>query len=728
MARIHRLDPALVNQIAAGEVIERPASVVKELLENAIDAGSTRIDVALEEGGLRLIRVTDNGGGIAREDLPLAIAPHATSKLQSADDLFRIGTLGFRGEALASIASVSRMTIRSRTLGSEAGYELGDSHQPSAVSHQPIPDSQGVPAERVSQIDGDSHPVLSNPNSKIQIPKSPPFATDRNLPIPVAAPPGTTIEVRNLFYNVPARRKFLKQPPVELSNVTEQLARLALAHPGVAFTLTHNGRTARDLPATTDRRTRIADFYGADLAECLIPIERDERGLAVSALIAPPAQSRATSKWQYVFLNGRYIVDKRIAYAVREAYRGLVEAGRYPVVFIFLDTAPDQFDVNVHPTKIEVRWRDAGLVQSQVLAAIRETLLAHDLTPGLATQGRFGGGAPGRYPMTQTGGSNDPEERSGVRRAIADYLKSIDPTQARLRFAPPRFDSPQVRPTLASDYAVTLPPSDRTAPREIDDPAASRETNEPSDHDARLGPTIPTGGPGSSTEPTESLQPYPDAGLDSTADGTATDDAVRALGAHLGGPESQLPPAIQIHNTYLVAQTAEGVVIIDQHALHERILYERFRRRILAGPLESQRLLLPETISVSPGQAQAAEEQAELLGRLGLELSAFGPRSLGVQAFPSLLANVDIRTFVGDLLDRLAEAGQVESPETLLHAALDMMACKAAVKAGDPLTTDEIHALLAQRHLVEKSSNCPHGRPTTLQLSTRDLEKQFKRI
>lgn len=647
MPRIQRLDPALVNQIAAGEVIERPGSVVKELVENSLDAGATRIDIALEEGGVRLIRVTDNGCGIEPDDLPLAAASHATSKLRIAEDLFRIGTMGFRGEALASIASVSRLTLRSRTPDSDEAY----------------------------QLEGDAAPQ------------------------PCAAPVGTTVEVRNLFYNVPARRKFLRQAPTELSHVTEQLARLALAHPGIGFTLSHNGRTARDLPVTTDRRTRIADFYGAELAECLIPLARDERGLAIEALIGPPAQSRATSKWQYVFLNGRCIVDRRIGYAIREAYRGLIEAGRYPVVFIFLRTDPAEYDVNVHPTKIEVRWRDAGLVQSQVLAFLRESLLSRDLAPAVSL-----GGFQYRQ---ETASAGEPLPGSSVRKAVADYLKSIDPTQARLRFEPPRFASPHVRPTLASDYASIGParhePIARMpTPCEVDDTAHGSESN------------------ADAVEQMDSAQ-WADA-----SNGIAPQTpAPRHASAT---PDAFGAPAIQIHNTYLVAQTDEGVIIIDQHALHERILYERFRTRILAGPLESQRLLLPETLTVSPAQAQAAADHAELLGRLGLELSQFGPRSLALQAVPVLLPHVEMATFVNDLLDKLAEAGNVESAETLIHAALDMMACKAAVKAGDPLSQDEIQALLAQRGLVEKSSNCPHGRPTTLQLSTRDLEKQFKRI
>jgi DNA mismatch repair protein MutL len=643
MSRIRKLDPSLVNKIAAGEVIERPSSVVKELIENAIDAGATRIDVALEEGGAKLIRITDNGCGMGAEDLPLAVAAHATSKIYSVDDLFHIRSLGFRGEALASIAAVSHLRICSRPVGQIEAHELV------------VEDGQVSPLKAC------------------------------------AAPAGTTVEVRNLFYNVPARRKFLRQAPTEVSHATEQLARLSLAHPGIAFTLSHNGRQARNLPVTQDRRTRISDFYGADLAKCLLTTVREERGTRIEAFFAPPDQSRASAKWQYLFLNGRYIIDRRVGYAVREAFRGLMEHDRYPVVFLFLTAEPDQFDVNVHPTKIEVRWRDAGLVQSQVLAVLRETLLSCDLTPALRTAGGSGSGPQGgEFPHPQR-----------VREALADYLKAIDPTQARIRFQPPPFAGRDVRPSIISTM------DRRPAPSEVSPTQA------------------PQGAPGFS-----SRMPPASEGQSSAA----------APADRLGGEESRAatPPSglgeelgghvIQVHNTYLVAQTDEGIIIVDQHALHERILYEKFREQLMAGPLESQRLLIPETLEVSPTQVLAAEQHRELLGRLGIELSAFGPRAMAVQAFPALLPDVDIQGFVADLLDKIAETEESQSEEAHLHGALDMMACKAAVKAGDPLSTEEMQALLAQRHLVQKSSNCPHGRPTTLQLSTHDLEKQFKRV
>lgn len=623
MSRIKKLDSSLVNKIAAGEVIERPASVVKELIENAIDAGATRIDVALEEGGGRLIRVADNGCGISRDDLPLAVAPHATSKIYNVEDLFSIRSLGFRGEALASIAAVSHLLISSRP-------------------------AEQVEACEIVCDDGQATP-----------PKS------------CAGPVGTTVEVRNLFYNVPARRKFLRQAATEFAHVTEQLARLALAHPAIGFSLSHNGRSARNLPATNDRRERIADFYGPELARCLLNIERQEQDLHIHAMIAPPDQGRASSKWQYFFLNGRYIVDRRIAFAVREAFRGLIEHDRWPVVFIFLSTDPAQFDVNVHPTKIEVRWRDAGLVQSQVLAVLRETLLSHDLTPVFRPPAVGGVEPPGLESIHQ----------QRARQALADYLKTVDPTQARLRFQPPPLSTANVRPSIVSTF-------ERPTPL----PAEPRSTVGP--------PTADRSAVASGAEsPTETA-------LETDSSGNV----------------------IQVHNTYLVAQTDEGIIIVDQHALHERILYERFQQQLLAGPLESQRLLIPQTLQVSVQQAQLAEDHRELLQRLGIELSIFGPGVVAVQSFPAMLPDVDINAFVADLLDKLAEEHGPASEETHLHKALDMMACKAAVKAGDVLTTEEMQALLAQRHLVQRSSNCPHGRPTTLQLSTRDLERQFKRV
>ncbi len=682
MTRIHQLDPALVNKIAAGEVIERPASVVKELVENALDAGATRVDVVLEEGGSSLIRVTDNGSGIPGDELPLAIASHATSKITTVDDLFRVSTLGFRGEALASIASVSHFRIVSRTPDRLEAYELANS-------------TENAPTGTLKTQDSGLKTSLCS------------------------APPGTTVEIRNLFHNVPARRKFLRHASTELANVTEQIARVALSHPAVAFSLSHNGRELRNLPITTDRRTRIADFYGPELAACLLPIDRNERGLRIEALMAPPAQSRPSSKWQYLFLNGRFITDRRIAYAVREAFRGLVEHDRYPVVFLFLTAPADSFDVNVHPTKIEVRWRDAGLVQSQVLAILRETLLSHDLTPKLGFGAHTVGSRFGDERLPVAG-----EHTQATRQALADYLKSVDPTQTRLSFTPPRFPTESLRPSIQSVYRAETTETSKHRNVETGERVSAAS-------DLRQGAEGPMDAEGTEARRHEGTEGIANA----ESSGLKTQDSGLSLASSV----------IQVHNTYIVAETGEGMMIIDQHALHERILYERFRDRILAGPLESQRMLVPATLEVSPAQALAATDHADLLARLGIEVTTFGPTTLAVQSFPTLLPNLDMAAFVSDLLETMGDANvepskspntaddrRVETSdlpdETLLHKCLDMMACKAAVKAGDPLTTEEMQALLSQRHVTSRSSNCPHGRPTTLELTTRDLEKQFKRI
>ncbi|MBN1345208.1 MAG: DNA mismatch repair endonuclease MutL [Phycisphaerae bacterium] len=635
MGRIHILPDLLVNKIAAGEVIERPASVLKELLENSVDAGATRIDVTLEDGGKRLLRVADDGCGMSVDDLALAVHPHATSKISHEDDLFHIATMGFRGEALASIGSVANLRIVSRTPDETAGHVI---------------------AVTGDQIDG---------------------------PQPVAAAPGTAVEVRELFFNVPARRKFLRTTNTELGHVTEQLTRIALAHLHVHLTCKHNGRVRNDLaacgaPETSQAlRRRIADLFSPELAEDLIAIDRPERGLRVWGWVAPPARTRGTASWQYTWLNGRFIRDRFVQHAIREAYRGLLPEGRFPVVFLFLEIDPGNVDVNVHPTKIEVRFRDSNLVHSQVLASLRETFLGRDLTPGIDRRAltdhdpasmppvggptsAFGRPGGGHSPIGSTGRpaspgrpAPSPERQQEMRQALAEFLKNAPPTQRQPPDAPP-------------------PPLDPSRPRA---PFA-----EP------IGDDSPT--------PTSTHRPR---------------------------------RAMQFHNTYLVAESDDGLIIIDQHALHERIIYQQLVDRIGQGNLESQRLLLAETVNVTPTEMAVLDSFGELFQRLGLELVPFGPTSVAIQAVPSVLSDGDATDWVRQLLARLADKPDQAATDEFVHELLDMMACKAAVKAGDSLTPEEIEALLARRTDVEKASACPHGRPTTLRLTIRDLEKQFKR-
>ena len=658
MPRIAVLPDLLVNKIAAGEVIERPASVVKELVENSLDAGATRIEIAIEEGGRKLIRVTDDGCGMGPEDLALCIQPHATSKLRSEDDLFGIRTMGFRGEALPSIGSVSQLRIVSRPQDQDAAHQIT------------------VVGDRVEPLTA------------------------------AAAPPGTTIEVRELFFNVPARQKFLRSASTEIGHITEQLARIALVQPGVEFRLTHNGRLVHHLRPTTAMRARIADFYGAELASSLLEVSREERGLKLYALVSSPADSRSSAKWQYLFLNGRFIRDRFVAAAIREAYRGLMEAHRYPVIFMSLEVDPATVDVNVHPTKIEVRWQDSNLLYSQVLSALRERFLNTDLTPALQTDApagrstllpqvefendaagsRFDSNVPARpaRPPYMDGPNDEAAEarRREIRASIAEYFKRVQPG------IPPK-----------PVYAPPEPPADTPAP----------------------APAAPVFGAADAATPAS----FPR--VVSASDATAPPSDGERLAGGLTAPGGTLGNVIQVHRTYLVAETEDGLLIIDQHALHERILFEQLAERITQGPLESQRMLIPDLIDVAADHIAIIEEYADALNRLGFELTPYGSATIAVHAAPTILREGRVREFLTDLLDRLSVRHAPASTEMLMNDLLSMMACKAAVKAGDPLTPEEIQALMEQRHTVDRSSNCPHGRPTSLRLTLRDLERQFKR-
>ena len=625
--RIRVLPDLLVNKIAAGEVVERPASVVKELVENSLDARASRIAVAVEQGGARFIRVTDDGCGLSAEDLRLAVMPHATSKIQREDDLYAIHTMGFRGEALASIGAVSHLRMISREPGSIEGCEIA-------------------------------------------------VCGDRIESAATGCPEGTTVEVRDLFFNVPARRKFLRSPSTEMGHINEQFVRLALAYPDVCFELVNNGRTTHSLPPGTDHLPRIARLYGPELADALLPVERDERGLRIYAYLAPPVHSRAAAQWQYVYVNGRFVRDRFIQHAIREAYRGLMEPNRHGVVFLFLEIAPSQVDVNVHPTKIEVRWADSGLIHSQVLSALRETLQRADLTPTLKVS---------RIEPAPI----DEAEQNRIRHELAAILKSTAPVQGGLPWSPA---GPTPEPSLRWDQHSTLP---------ISAPASGFDWN---NWRSLYAPAQQSGDPAPPPDPSTIPATWPT---------TPPPDAARR--------------AVQMHNLYLVAETDDGIMIVDQHALHERVMYEHLRQRFTAGPLESQRLLLPESIRVSADQLGLLETHAELLAQLGIEVSPFGADSVALHAVPAILRDVDSGSFLRDLLDRLAQNDAPNHTEALVHDLLDMMACKAAVKAGDPLSQQEINALMEQRHLVEKSSSCPHGRPTMLRFTKAELNRQFKR-
>jgi len=627
MGVIRKLDPHLVNQIAAGEVIERPASVVKELLENAIDAQAAHIDVAIEDGGKKLIRVQDDGLGMAADDLALAVASHATSKLTSSDDLERIATLGFRGEALASVGSVSQMVVTSCRAGEVGGHSIS--------------------------IDGGRLGDLRA----------------------AGAAPGTTVEVRNLFHTIPARRKFLKTEATELGHIVDAMARVALAYPQVAFRLTHNGRTVHNLPRAEDIRERVSAFFGRQLADQLIEIRSDTPVGGLWGLAAPPSESRASTRMQYLFVNGRYVRDRSLLHAIREAYRGLIESNRQPVVFLYLTVPANDIDVNVHPTKIEVRLRSGQQLYREVLAALRQRFLTADLAPriedGLALPaGRTADNAP---PHAESGaGDTDAQAREmRIRQSMADFLR-----------APP--SSSQQRLSFKRGDRGTGP----SGPREFASPVADTEP------------------------PPGDLQTAP-----------SPQRAPVAQGVEDAGPR-----AVQLHNTYLVAETDDGILIVDQHALHERVIYEELRSRLGAGPLESQRLLIPAVLDVTQRERAFLEEHGEQLARLGVEFEPFGTASIGIQAFPMMLTGrAQPERVLRDLLDWAAENGGKLTVDDVLDELLHRMACRAAVKAGDVLTAEEVQSLLAKRHMAEQTATCPHGRPTSLVLPRDEIERQFHR-
>ena len=595
---IRKLPALLVNQIAAGEVIERPASVVKELVENALDAGATRIDVAVDAGGRERIRVRDDGNGIPPDELTLAVTPHATSKLRRAEELAAIATLGFRGEALASVASVSRMQLTSRTRDRDEGGTIE-------------------------------------------------IAADQVQPVrPAAGAPGTTVEVRDLFFNIPARRKFLRTVATEFAHINDVVTRLAMAHPPVGFRLAHQGRQIIDTLPAEERQPRCVALLGQDLAEALLTVEscapdatRDRQSdLRIWGLVGLPSIARASGRHLYLSVNGRAIKDRQIVHAVREAYRGLMPPDKFPVAVIAIEMDPAEVDVNVHPTKAEVRFRNPSAVHGRVLATVRERLLDADLTP---------------TPMHTT---------MFVRSA------STPPSEAGR-------DGPPVDGRNAGfDYALMK------------------------------------------------------AALESEAH-----DVPQAPDASLGPPDERRS-ILQVHNSYLVAEDEQGILIIDQHALHERVMFETLKQRVLGQrALESQRLLMPEVIEASPEQQALLGQIESLLSRIGVEAVAFGARQVAIQAFPTFLFSRQVAAgpFLSELLDKI-EAGVIEvrdptAEEAALHEVLDMMACKAAVKAGDRLSEAELSTLLAQRETVERGSACPHGRPTSIRISLRELEKQFGR-
>lgn len=643
--QIHKLSPLLINQIAAGEVIERPASVVKELVENSIDAHATHIDVLVEDGGRELIRISDDGQGIPQTQLQLAIQPHTTSKIQHADDLAAIITLGFRGEALASIASISRLRITSRTHDA---------------------DNEGAQLE----AQGD----------------------DVSPTQPASAAPGTIIEVRNLFFNTPARRKFMRTANTEFSHITETLSRIAMAHPDIAFSLTHNNRKSLNLPQDQSPRRRCVEILGNDLDEALVGFNSNEKDVAIWGLAGQPAIARATARHQYIFLNGRPIKDKTISHALKEAYRGLIEPSRHPLLVIFIETDPATVDINVHPTKGEVRFANTNLIHSQVLATIRQHLLATDLTPTITIQQ-----PPDATPI--------PSQPSITLDSLAGSSYSPSPTTTANPL--PTTTSP------SSPHPATPYTDDTTAPS---DPISSFVN-----YFKRLAPQQK----GFAYQQVKREMEQADPNSDDPSDTPSHTDP-----SFTPTLTPSKKPILQIHDSYIISQDEQGIVIIDQHALHERMIFEILLKRVTSkGSIESQRLLTPITINVSPTQITTLQQLAPLLKKIGIDAQQLSPTAIAIHAFPSLLfdRNVDPENFITELLDKAQQDNINPDSEAALHEVLDMMSCKAAVKAGDNLADEELAELLKRKDDFTRTSACPHGRPTTIRLTLADLQKHFKR-
>ena len=589
---IRILPQALVNQIAAGEVVERPASVAKELIENALDAGATRIVVRIEGGGRERLSVLDDGSGMDRADLALALAPHATSKIASHDDLHTLRSFGFRGEALSSIAAVAHVTVASRPASAPEGWAV---------------------ESRFGEVDGLR---------------------------PCAATVGTLVEVCGLFNNVPARRHFLRSDPAEAARVTEVVANAALAHPGVAFRLESGGRRVLDLLPTAEPMERVLDVVGEALGESPIEVGADGTLENVSdvrlrGLVCRPSRMRTASRTQRLLVNGRPITDRSLLHAVREAYRGLAEPGLQPAFVLFLDVDPACVDVNVHPQKSEVRWRQPALIHRLVHHAVQGALRGEDLT----ASGHALLGERGREPVG--------DHTRAVASAALSQTAVVEP-----------------RATAAAEWL-----------RGID---------------------------------TQSMLPI---------------------------SPVKTRQILQVNDTFVIVAEGTDLVIIDQHALHERVMFEEIRARVTSGDLLSQRLLVPAVRDVAPEALARLERVDSLLRRLGIEAVAAGPRSVAVHAFPGFLSarKVDAAAFVARVLesDELGDSaegtGAAATREAALADILDMMACKAAVKGGDHLCEAELARLLELRDSTERSTNCPHGRPTSVRIPIADIERRFGR-
>ncbi|RLK51184.1 DNA mismatch repair protein MutL [Alkalispirillum mobile] len=631
---IQQLPLQLVNQIAAGEVVERPASVLKELVENSLDAGARSLAVELEQGGKRLIRVRDDGSGIPREQLALALQRHATSKIASLSELEQVASLGFRGEALPSIGAVSRLRLTSRP--PEEGHAW------------------------CVRTDGDSAPAG---------------------PEPAPHPPGTTVEVRDLFFNTPGRRKFLRTDRTEFNHAQEALRRLALGRFDVAFRLQHNGRSVIDLPPAGDREAaerRLAQLLGEGfLGEC-IHVECAAAGLSLRGWLALPTFSRSQGDLQYFYVNGRMIRDRMAGHALRRAYADVLYRDRYPAYLLYLDIDPDRVDVNVHPTKHEVRFRDSRLVYDFLFRQVREALA--QVTPG-APEGVAG--SPGPVDTGPPPGQAD---------ARAGHQALVGRGAAPATGGPPAGPPPRQHGLGLPLAEARMLYGERQPGQGAGEPPAG-----PADV-AAAGPSGPV------------------------ADG----EAAGVVGTARHGPPLGHALA-QVHGVYILAQNDQGLVLVDMHAAHERVVYERMKAQLAADGVASQSLLVPEGLSVAPAEGEQVEQSGDLFRRLGFEVDRVAPDRVLVRAVPALLAQAEPASLVRDVLTDLQAQSRSRRVEEALNHVLSTMACHGSVRANRRLTLPEMDALLRDMEATPNSGQCNHGRPTWTVLDMDALDRLFMR-
>ncbi len=616
MNRIKLLSPRLANQIAAGEVVERPSSVIKELLENSLDAGATRLDIDVEDGGIKLMRVRDNGSGIDQEDLPLALSRHATSKIYELDDLEAVATLGFRGEALASISSVARLALITSTNDNSLGWQV-------------VAEGRDMQTE-VS---------------------------------PAPHPRGTTVEVRDLFFNTPARRKFLRTEKTEYTHLEDVVKRLALSRFDVAFNLRHNNRAIyawRAGDSQLEQERRVAQVCGPAFMENAVHIEMERNGLRLWGWVALPTFSRSQADLQHFFVNGRCIRDKLVSHAVRQAYQDVLYHGRHPAFVLYLELDPATVDVNVHPTKHEVRFRDNRSVHDFIYSSLHRALAQ------VKPEDSLNKTTAGNTLLTQ-------QTPAAQGLAAGEFQR-----QERISFA--AASTAPVAPQAANYYS----PSSFSA-----SPAAVREQ----------------------------MKVYGDLHQPASPLPEVSDDEIPPLGYAIA----------QLKGIYILAENAQGLIIVDMHAAHERITYERMKSAFSCGGLQTQPMLVPESIAVSQKEADCAEQHADTFKSLGFELQRAGPETLLVRQIPVVLNRAKVEQLVRDVLADLIEHGTSERIQHHINEILGTMACHASVRANRRLTIPEMNALLRDMEATERSGQCNHGRPTWLLQSLDELDKLFMR-